>query len=56
MTDERANAAVVAPPPLIYLGPLLLGLLLNRGFPVPFLPGGFRRVLGWPSLAVGYCS
>jgi hypothetical protein len=40
--DDRDNAGVVAPPPLIYLGPLLLGLLLNRKLRVPFLP---RRVL-----------
>jgi len=53
MTYERANAEVVASPPLIYLGPLLLGLLLNRGFPVLFLPGGFRRVLGWPLFSGG---
>ena len=53
MGDERDNAEVVAPPPLIYLGPLLLGLLLNRRFPVPFLPGRFRRVLGWPLLGGG---
>ena len=31
MTDERANPGVVVPPPLIYLGPLVLGLLLNAG-------------------------
>ena len=53
MADERYNAEVVAPPPLIYLGPLLLGLLFNRRFPVPFLPGGFRGVLGGPLLGGG---
>ncbi len=40
VTDERDNAEVIAPPPLIYLGPLILGLLPNRKLPVPFLPRG----------------
>jgi protein-S-isoprenylcysteine O-methyltransferase Ste14 len=54
MTDEdRDNAGVVAPPPLIYLGPLVLGLLLNRKLSVPFLPRGVARALGWPLLAGG---
>ncbi|MCA1688169.1 MAG: isoprenylcysteine carboxylmethyltransferase family protein [Actinobacteria bacterium] len=51
--DERDNAGVVAPPPLIYLGPLVLGLLLNRKFPVPFLPRSAARALGWPLLVGG---
>ncbi|MDQ3910644.1 MAG: isoprenylcysteine carboxylmethyltransferase family protein [Actinomycetota bacterium] len=53
MTDEQDNAGVVAPPPLIYAGPLLLGLLLNRKFEVPFLPRGVARILGWSLLAGG---
>ncbi len=53
MTDERDNPGVVAPPPLIYLGPLVLGLLLNGRFPMPFLPREYRRVLGWPLLSGG---
>ena len=36
------------PPPLIYLLPLILGLLLNRRSPVPFLPRSAARGLGWP--------
>ncbi len=51
--DERDNAGVIAPPPLIYLGPLVLGLLLNRVLPVPFLPRGMVRTLGWPLLGGG---
>lgn len=51
--DERDNAGVVAPPPLIYLGPLVLGLLLNRKFPVPFLPRKMARTLGWTLLGGG---
>ena len=51
--DERDNAGVVAPPPLIYAGPLLLGLLLNRKLGVPFLPRGAARILGWPLVGGG---
>lgn len=51
--DERDNAGVVAPPPLIYLGPLVLGLLLNRKFPIPFLPRKMARTLGWTLLGGG---
>ncbi len=54
MTDDgRANAGVIAPPPLIYAIPLLLGLLLKRRIPVPFLPRGVARVLGLPLLGGG---
>ena len=52
---ERDNAGVIAPPPLIYLGPLLLGLLLHRARPIAFLPRRIARVLGWPLLACGIC-
>ena len=54
MTDDvRDNAGVLAPPPLIYAVPLLLGLLLKRRFPVPFLPHGVAPVLGMPLLGGG---
>ncbi len=51
--DRRDNAGVVAPPPLIYLAPLLLGLLLGRKFPAPFLPRGATQALGLPLLGGG---
>jgi protein-S-isoprenylcysteine O-methyltransferase Ste14 len=51
--DERDNAGIVAPPPLIYLTPLVLGLLLNRKFPVSFLPRRIARIFGWPFLGGG---
>ena len=51
--DEQDKAGVVAPPPLIYLGALVLGLLLHRRFPVAFLPHGVTRGLGWPLLGAG---
>jgi protein-S-isoprenylcysteine O-methyltransferase Ste14 len=43
---------VIAPPPLVYLGPLLSGLILDRVLPLPRLPHGFR-LLGAPVLAGG---
>ena len=50
---EPDNAGVIAPPPLIYLGPLLLGLLLHRARPTAFLPRRIASLLGWPLLACG---
>jgi protein-S-isoprenylcysteine O-methyltransferase Ste14 len=53
MTEDRDKAGVVAPPPLIYLGPLILGLGLNRRLRIPLLPYKASRVLGWPLLVGG---
>jgi protein-S-isoprenylcysteine O-methyltransferase Ste14 len=53
--DDRGNAdnpGVIAPPPLIYAGALIAGLLANRRFRIPFLPRPLARTLG-PSLVVG---
>ncbi|MGI8910843.1 MAG: methyltransferase family protein [Rubrobacteraceae bacterium] len=52
-SDEQDKAGVVAPPPLIYLGALVFGLLLNRRFPIAFLPRRIARSLGWPLLSGG---
>ncbi len=52
-SDEQDKAGVVAPPPLIYLGVLIFGLLLNRRFPIAFLPRGIARGLGWSLLSAG---
>jgi protein-S-isoprenylcysteine O-methyltransferase Ste14 len=51
--DEQDKAGVAAPPPLIYLGLLVFGLLLGRRFPIPFLPRRIARSLGWPLLGGG---
>ena len=51
--DEQDKAGVVAPPPLIYLGALVFGLLFNRRFPIGFLPRRMARGLGWPLLSGG---
>jgi protein-S-isoprenylcysteine O-methyltransferase Ste14 len=53
MADERDNAGVVAPPPLIYLGSLVLGLVLNRRHPIAFLPRTIARALGWSLVGGG---
>ncbi len=51
---ERAdNPGVVAPPPLIFAGALVAGLLLNRLRPTPFLPRTLSRLLGWPLVVTG---
>lgn len=47
------NPGVVAPPPLIYVGTLAVGLLANALYPVRFLPHGLSRALGWPLVASG---
>jgi protein-S-isoprenylcysteine O-methyltransferase Ste14 len=52
MTDDQDNPGINVPPPLIYLLPLVLGLLLDRRRTVSFLPRGAARGLGW-SLLVG---
>jgi protein-S-isoprenylcysteine O-methyltransferase Ste14 len=53
MTDERDNPGIRLPPPLIYLVPLLLGLMLDRRRHVPVLPRGVTRGLGWTLLGGG---
>ncbi len=53
MTDNQDNPGINLPPPLIYVVPLLLGLLLDRGACLPFLPRGAARGLGWPLLGGG---
>lgn len=54
ITDQMAadHPDVIAPPPLIYLGLLLGGLLLDWVLPLPRLPGGLRWA-GLPVLAAG---
>src|SRR5215212_5167498 len=52
-SDEQDKAGIVAPPPLIYLGSLIFSLLLNRRFPIDFLPPRIARSLGWPLLSAG---
>jgi protein-S-isoprenylcysteine O-methyltransferase Ste14 len=56
MADYRNgqdHPGIRVPPPLIYLLPLVLGLLLDGKAHVPFLPRKSARVLGWPLLGGG---
>jgi protein-S-isoprenylcysteine O-methyltransferase Ste14 len=53
MTDNQDNPGINLPPPLIYAVPLVLGLLLDRRAPLPFLPHAAARGLGWPLLGAG---
>jgi protein-S-isoprenylcysteine O-methyltransferase Ste14 len=53
MTDHHDNPGINVPPPLIYLLPLLLGLLLDRRRRLSFLPRGAARGLGWSLLGGG---
>ena len=55
MTGHRYNAGVVAPPPLIYGGPSLLGLLLNRKFESRSCRAG-RRASSAGRSSTGCCS
>ena len=51
--DELDNPGIKVPPPLIYLLPLVLGLILDRKAHLPFLPSGVVRVVGWPLIGSG---
>jgi protein-S-isoprenylcysteine O-methyltransferase Ste14 len=44
--NTRDTAGVVAPPPLIYLAALVVGLALSALWPTPFLPRGLGYVIG----------
>ena len=52
-SDDQDKAGVVAPPPVVYLGALGFSLLLNRRFPIAFLPRRISRSLGWLLLSGG---
>ena len=51
-TFEERGPNVIAPPPLLFLSPLLVGLLLDRLVPPPHLPRR-SRLAGLPLLAAG---
>lgn len=53
MADDKDNPGIKVPPPLIYLLPLTLGLLLDRRVHIPFLPRRVTRGLGWPLVGGG---
>ena len=47
MSSENDNPNVIAPPPLIFLSGLLVGGIVSRFFPSPFLPTNFSFVAGF---------
>jgi protein-S-isoprenylcysteine O-methyltransferase Ste14 len=51
---QADHAGVIAPPPLIYVGALGLGLLLQRAAPIPFLPPRVGRVIGACLIALNF--
>ena len=51
--DEPDNPGIKVPPPLIYILPLLLGLILDRKARLPFLPNGVVRIVGLPLIGCG---
>ena len=56
MTDNQDNQdtpGINVPQPLIYVVPLILGLLLARRSHFYFLPRSAARGLGWPLIGGG---
>ena len=52
--NEPDGARVVAPPPFLYVVPLVAGLALHFVFPLRFLPLGWLQLaIGLPLVAVG---
>jgi len=52
MASEERGPEVVMPPPLIYLAPLVGGLILDRLIPLPRLPRRLTRPAGVEELLV----
>lgn len=53
-TTEQDHAGVIAPPPLIYLGGLILGLFIQRRLPLRFSRRKRRLFLGTLLIAAGF--
>jgi protein-S-isoprenylcysteine O-methyltransferase Ste14 len=53
--ESSDSAGAIAPPPFIFFGALILGLVLNALFPLHFFPPGplFTLVPGLPTFIVG---
>ncbi len=55
-TNTQDNPGVIAPPPLIYLGGLALGLLFHRLVPLKYFPRSSRAIrltLGSTCISIG---
>ena len=54
MSDQRSDVAGAAiPPPLIYVLPLIAGIIIGHWFPLVFLPPTPSRTIGALVLAAG---
>ena len=51
--DQQDNAGVIVPAPFFYAGVLVIGIVLNAFFPVPFLPSVVALIVGLPLIAIG---
>jgi protein-S-isoprenylcysteine O-methyltransferase Ste14 len=52
-SEQHDSAAVIAPPPLIYLGGLAVGFALEAALPSASLPTGLRWGVGWALVLAG---
>ncbi len=52
MTEAKDTAGVLAPPPLIYLICLLIGIGLDYLWPFPFLPQTIQYIVGFSVIAL----
>ena len=52
--NTKDTPGVIAPPPLIYLGFLLAGFLIDFFLPFPVLPDGLQFVAGGVLIAAGF--
>ena len=53
MTESRETAGVVAPPPLILLGAIVVATALKRLWPLPLVAAGGPKAAGVVVAAVG---
>jgi protein-S-isoprenylcysteine O-methyltransferase Ste14 len=56
LNNTQDNAGVIAPPPLLYLGALLLSLIIHTRLPIPVLPRTLRGFLGGLSIGIGIAT
>ena len=54
MTEQKDTAGIIAPPPLIYFGFLILGLVINFIAPISFLPPSATLIVGIPLIFLGF--
>jgi protein-S-isoprenylcysteine O-methyltransferase Ste14 len=56
LSPNQDRPSIIAPPPLIYLAGFGVGLLLDLVFPLPLLPEGLARILGWLLISAALLS